>query len=160
MENIERIICGDNLASLQSLDSESVDLCYIDPPFFSGRNYAVIWNDGAEIRQFEDRWVKMGENGKMSKDINVYLDWMEPRISEIHRILKKTGTFYLHCDWHADAYLRVMCDGIFGENNFNSSVYWVRTSNTGSSKAKSRKNPINTDTILIYNKSKEYTWNR
>ena len=87
----ERIICGDNLDVLKTLETESVDLCYIDPPFFSGKNYAVIFGDDEEVRQFDDRWIKENGKGKYTKDINVYLNWMEPRLKEIHRVLKKTG---------------------------------------------------------------------
>jgi len=153
-----RIICADNLAALQSLPDESVNLCYIDPPFFTSQTYEVIWGDGYEKRSFDDRWVKMGDGGKYTKDINVYLAFMEPRLREIHRILKPTGSFYLHCDWHADAYLRVLCDEIFGGSTPRSVVYWVRSNDTGSSKSKSKQYPICTDTIFFYTKTDDYTW--
>ena len=74
-----RLYCGDNLEILATLEKESVDLIYIDPPFFSNRNYEIIWGDEAEIRSFEDRW----DGG-----INVYIDWMKDRTMELHRILK------------------------------------------------------------------------
>jgi DNA modification methylase len=96
-----RLICGDNLDILPTLDAESVNLIYLDPPFFSNRHYEIIWGDDAEIRSFEDRW----EGG-----INVYIEWMKDRVMELHRVLKPAGTFYLHCDWHASHYLKVMCD--------------------------------------------------
>lgn len=151
---IKRIICGDNLEVLKTLPDESVDLCYIDPPFFSGRNYAVIFGDKEEVRQFDDRWVKMAEKGKYSKDINVYLNWMEPRICEIHRVLKKTGSFYLHCDWHADSYLRVMCDEIFGYDRLINKITWKRSR----PKKTTMKRPNVTDTILHYSKSNDYKY--
>ena len=152
----ERIICGDNLEVLKTLETESVDLCYIDPPFFSGKNYAVIFGDDEEVRQFDDRWIKENGKGKYTKDINVYLIWMEPRIKEIHRVLKKTGSFYLHCDWHADSYLRILCDKIFGYKKLSSKINWKRMTN--------KNNSINkfgciSDTILTYNKSKDFTFN-
>lgn len=103
------IDCGDNLQRLARLAPESVDLIYLDPPFFSNKKYEVIWGDEAEIRSFEDRW----EGG-----INVYIDWMRDRIDEMHRVLKPTGSLYLHCDWHASHYLKVMLDGIFKPQNF------------------------------------------
>lgn len=124
--NIQRVICGDNLEVLKTLEDESIDLCYIDPPFFSGRNYAIIFGDEEEIRQFDDRWVKMNETGKYTKDINVYLNWIEPRIKEIYRILKPTGSFYLHCDWHAGHYLKVTCDNIFGYDKFKTEIKWKK----------------------------------
>lgn len=153
-EKTERIICGDNLEILQNLKSESVDLCYIDPPFFSGKTYAVIWHDGAEIRQFEDRWVKMGSKGKYSKDINVFLDWMKPRLDEIYRVLKKTGSFYLHCDYHANSYLRMLCDGIFGYGRLINQITWQRSR----PKKTSGKRPNVTDTIFHYSKSSTYCY--
>ena len=93
-----------------------IDLCYIDPPFFSNKHYEVIFNDGEEIRSFEDRW---------KGNIYHYIEWMKDRIFEIHRLLKDTGSFYLHCDWHAGHYLKVMCDEKFGINNFRNEIIWV-----------------------------------
>ena len=89
------LYCGDNLEILATMEAESVDLIYIDPPFFSNRYYEIIWGDEAEIRSFEDRW----EGG-----INVYIDWMKERVMELHKVLKPTGSMYLHCDWHAGRY--------------------------------------------------------
>jgi DNA modification methylase len=109
------LICGDNMAILPTLEKESVDLIYVDPPFFSNRNYEIIWGDEAEITSFEDRW----EGG-----INVYIEWMKQRVIELHRVLKPNGTFYLHCDWHAGHYLKVMCDEIFGYGNFVNEIVW------------------------------------
>lgn len=152
---MKRIICGDNLDIIKSIKSNSLDLVYIDPPFFTSRNYEIIWGDKAEIRAFDDRWVSMGD-GKYSKDINVYLNFMQPRLEEIYRVLKKTGSFYLHCDYHADAYLRILCDTVFGENNFRNRICWKRTN----AKGRSKKNfNINHDVILFYTKSSEYTFN-
>lgn len=110
-----KLICGDNLEVLSTFDKDSVDLIYIDPPFFSNRNYEIIWGDEAEIRSFEDRW----EGG-----IEVYVDWMRERVRELYRVLKPTGSFYLHCDWHAGHYLKVMCDEIFGYNKFRNEIVW------------------------------------
>lgn len=110
-----KLICGDNLDRLPKLEKESVDLIYLDPPFFTNRNYEIIWGDEAEIRSFEDRW----EGG-----INVYIDWMKQRVIELHRVLKPTGSFYLHCDWHASHYLKVMVDEIFGRSNFLNEIVW------------------------------------
>jgi len=88
MKNI--LYCGDNLDILRKhVKDESTDLIYIDPPFFSNRHYEVVWGDEAEVRSFEDRW----EGG-----INVYIEWMRPRVEELYRVLKSTGSFYLHCD--------------------------------------------------------------
>jgi len=141
-----KLICGDNLEILATIDAESVDLIYIDPPFFSNRHYELIWGDEAEIRSFEDRW----EGG-----INVYVDWMRQRVIELHRVLKKTGSFYLHCDWHAGHYLKVMCDDIFGYGNFRNEIAWCYHKWSVSQRQFVR----NHDMILFYAKSDANTFN-
>lgn len=143
-----KLICGDNLEILATMDKESVDLIYIDPPFFSNRHYEIIWGDEAEIRSFEDRW----EGG-----INVYIDWMKQRVMELHRVLKPTGAFYLHCDWHASHYLKVMMDEVFGYNNFRSNIVWCYKTRQFSKRYWNHKH----DDILFYVKdnTKPYVFN-
>jgi DNA modification methylase len=143
---MNKLICGDNLKELATMEKESIDLIYIDPPFFSNQNYEIIWGDEAEIRSFEDRW-----QGR----INVYIDWMKQRVIELHRVLKSTGSFYLHCDWHAGHYLKVMCDEIFGVNNFRNEIIWhyKRWSNVSQNFQRMH------DVILFYTKSKKYNFN-
>ena len=102
------IYCGDNLEQLKKLPDACVDLIYIDPPFNSNRNYEVFWGETKEKRSFEDRHAST----------QAYIDFMRPRCVELARVLKKTGSFYYHCDWHASHYVNVMLDQIFGENNF------------------------------------------
>jgi len=114
---VNAIYEGDNLEIMSKFPSNSVDLIYADPPFFSNRQYEVIWDDGAEIRAFQDRW-KGG--------IEHYITWMEPRLKECQRLLRETGSMYLHCDWHANAHLRILMDRIFGENNFRNEIVWKR----------------------------------
>jgi len=135
------LYCGDNLQRLSLLPSESVDLIYLDPPFFSNRNYEVIWGDEAEVRSFEDRW----EGG-----INRYVGWMRERMMEIHRTLKPTGSMYLHCDPNASHYLKVASDSIFGAERFLNEIIWKRTTTHSDAK---RWAPVS-DTILFYSKSK------
>jgi DNA modification methylase len=89
------IYCGDCADILKGFETGRVDLCYIDPPFESKKEYEIIFGDAQEKRAFNDRWVASGE-GRYSKDMNTYINYMEPIIQEIHRILKPTGTFYLH----------------------------------------------------------------
>ena len=145
---LNKLILGDNLEVLKSLPDESVDLIYIDPPFFSNRNYAVIWGDKGEIRSFEDCW-----NG----GVDTYINWMYKRVLELHRVLKSTGSMYLHCDWHADAYLRVyVMDKIFGMENFRNEITWQRTSAHNDAR---KKMPNLSDKIYYYSKSKNYTYN-
>jgi DNA modification methylase len=132
--------CEDNLYALSRLPDECVDLIYLDPPFFSNRTYEVIWGDEAEVRSFEDRW----EGG-----INVYLEWMEVRLRQLHRVLKRTGSLYLHCDQAAGHYLKVLLDEIFGTANFRNEIIWRRT---GSNSARKRFGPIHQN-IFYYGKS-------
>lgn len=136
----------DNLARLAALPDESVDLVYLDPPFFSNRIYEVIWGDEAEVRSFEDRW-KGG--------IKHYVDWMRRRAGELHRVLQPNGSLYLHCDPNASHYLKVMLDDIFGESRFRSEITWQRTNTHSDAR---RWSPIS-DTILYYGKSDQPTWN-
>ncbi len=136
------IQCADNLAALGQMPDECVDLVYLDPPFFSNRKYEVIWGDEAEVRSFEDRW----EGG-----INVYLDWMEARLRHLHRVLRPTGSLYLHCDQAAGHYLKVALDRIFGQRHFRSEIIWRRT---GSNSASQRFGPIH-QTIFYYRKSSD-----
>jgi len=111
------LICGDNLNALDDLIKKGIraDLIYLDPPFFSNRHYEVIWGDEAEVRSFKDRW----EGG-----INVYIEWMRERITKMHDVLKDGGSIYLHCDWHASHYLKVMMDEVFGDKGFQNEVIW------------------------------------
>lgn len=133
--------CGDNLARLRELPDECVDLIYLDPPFFSNRNYEVIWGDEAEVASFEDRWT-----GGME----VYVEWMESRLRQMHRVLRLSGSLYVHCDAAASHYLKVALDGIFGPQHFRNEIIWRRT---GSNSAAKRYGPLH-QTILYYVKSK------
>ena len=98
------VYCGDNLEQLAKLPDACVDLIYIDPPFNSNRNYEVFWGETKEKRAFEDR----------HESTRAYIDYMRPRCVQLARVLKKTGSFYYHCDWHASHYVKVMLDQIFG----------------------------------------------
>jgi hypothetical protein len=139
---INKIILGDNFDIMRVMPSESVDLIYLDPPFFSNRNYEIIWGDEGEIRSFKDRW---------SGGIEHYITWLKERVEQMYRVLKPTGSLFIHCDWHADAYIRVfILDKIFGEKNFINQIVWHY--NTGGKGKKSflKKH----DTIFFYAKAK------
>ncbi len=140
------IYCGDNLGKLESLPPACVDLIYIDPPFNSNRNYEVFWGETKETRAFEDR----------HESTKAYIEFMRPRCVELARVLKKTGSFYYHCDWHASHYVKVMLDQIFGESNFQNEIIWKRTSAHSSAQ---RYGPIH-DTLLFFTGSEAYTWNQ
>ena len=141
------IYCEDNLERLSRLPSEAVDLVYLDPPFFSNRDYELIWGDEAEVRSFEDRW----EGG-----MNHYAGWMCERVLEMHRVLKPTGSIYLHCDSNASHYLKVMMDSVFGANNFRNEIVWRRTTPKG---LMSRRLARSHDVLLSYQMSENATWN-
>src|ERR1035437_8375902 len=112
------IYCGDNLDQLKKLPDACIDLIYIDPPFNSNRNYEIFWPETSEKRRFDDR----------HESTKAYIDYMRPRCEQLARVLKKTGSFYYPCDWHASHYVKVMLDDILGENNFQNEIVWKRTS--------------------------------
>ncbi len=140
------IYCGDNLKMLSDIPDESVDLIYIDPPFNSNRNYEVFWGDSGEKRAFEDR----------HGDVQAYIDYMCPRVLELYRVLKKTGSFYYHCDWHASHYVKIMLDQIFNFNNFQNEIVWHYRRWSAAANFFQRMH----DTIFWYTKSDVYTFNK
>jgi DNA modification methylase len=141
------IYCGDNLDQLRKMPEASIDLIYIDPPFNSNRNYEVFWGETKEKRAFEDRHAST----------QAYIEFMRPRCVEMSRVLKKTGSFYYHCDWHASHYVKVMLDQILGENNFQNEIVWKRSS----AHSDSVRYGANHDTLFFYTGgANEWTWNR
>jgi DNA modification methylase len=138
------IYCGDNIDRLKNLPDACVDFIYIDPPFNSNRNYEVFWGETKEKRAFEDR----------HESTRAYIDYMRPRCVELARVLKKAGSFYYHCDWHASHYVKVMLDQIFGENSFQNEIVWKRTSSHNDSKKWAHIH----DTIFFY-AGKGFCWN-
>ncbi len=140
------IYCGDNLDQLKRFPDACIDLIYIDPPFNSNRNYEVFWGETKEKRSFEDRHAST----------QAYIDYMRPRCVELGRVLKKTGSFYYHCDWHASHYVKVMLDQILGENNFRNEIAWMRTQG----RKAERQWPRIHDTIFFYTGGgSHWTWN-
>lgn len=139
------IYCGDNLEQLKKLPDACVDLIYIDPPFNSNRNYEVFWGETKEKRAFEDR----------HESTQAYIDYMRPRCVELARVLKKTGSFYYHCDWHASHYVKVMLDQILGENNFQNEIVWKRSHAHNSA----NRYGSNHDVIFFYTGGDKWTWN-
>ena len=139
------IYCGDNLEQLKKLPDACVDLIYIDPPFNSNRNYEVFWGETKEKRAFEDRHAST----------QAYIDYMRPRCVELARVLKKTGSFYYHCDWHASHYVKVMLDQCFGEGNFQNEIVWRRTKAHNDS----RRYGANHDSVFFYSSGNKWTWN-
>ncbi|MFH1219036.1 MAG: site-specific DNA-methyltransferase [Candidatus Eisenbacteria bacterium] len=140
-----RLFWGDNLHVMRQLPSESIDLVYIDPPFFSGRQYNVIFGDQNELRSFSDIW----EGGMPG-----YLIWLNARLYEMKRLLKKTGSIYVHCDWHASHYIKVEMDKIFGWRAFLNEVVWAYNVGGKGSSRWARKH----DVLLFYTKTDEYVF--
>ncbi|MFH1220592.1 MAG: site-specific DNA-methyltransferase [Candidatus Eisenbacteria bacterium] len=116
---LNRLFFGDCLHVMRMLPSECVDLIYIDPPFFSGRNYNIIFGDKNEVRSFTDIW----EGGMPG-----YLIWLNARLYEMKRLLKPSGSIYVHLDWHAVHYVKCEMDRIFGYDNFDTEIIWKSTS--------------------------------
>jgi len=146
-----KLILGDNLAVLQSIPDKSVDLIYLDPPFFSNRTYEIIWGDDGEKRSFEDRFAG---------GIDHYISWLKIRVRQMHRILKDTGSIFLHCDWHANAEIKIdILNKIFGRNNFRNEIIWKRKNSVGQSNMKSNQFGYNIDTIFFYSKTKNNVFN-
>jgi site-specific DNA-methyltransferase (adenine-specific) len=176
---------GDNLKILREyIKDESVDLIYLDPPFNSNRNYNVLFKDesGAEaeaqITAFEDTWhwnaaaerafheliLQADDVSKMveafrsfigTNQMMAYLVMMAARLVELHRVLKDTGSLYLHCDPTASHYLKILLDTIFGAENFRSEVIWKRAAAHGGAV---NYNNIH-DVIFYFSKSKFPKWN-
>ncbi len=142
-----KVYLGDNLEVLRTLKSESIDLIYIDPPFFSGRNYNVIWGDTNEVRTFGDIW----EGG-----ITSYLIWLNARLWEMRRVLKKTGSIYVHCDWHASHYIKTEMDKIFGYDSFRTELIWSYRKWGNGNRGFLRNN----DSIFYYAKSSGHIFNK
>lgn len=141
------LYCDDNRKRLTEFPDECIDLIYLDPPFFSNRSYEVIWGEEAEIRSFKDRW---------DAGVHGYIDWMSYRLAELYRLLKPTGSLYLHCDPNASHYLKVHLDDLFGGRQFRNEIVWKRFSGKNDPGRFGRSH----DTILFYTRSDDYTWNR
>jgi hypothetical protein len=140
-----RLYYGDNLQVLRTLPSKSIDLIYIDPPFFSGAEYNVIWGDTNEVRTFSDIW----EGG-----LDTYLIWLNARLWEMRRVLKDTGSIYVHCDWHASHYIKAEMDKIFGYENFRNEIIWRRST----AHSDGRKYGQVHDVIFWYARTPTYPW--
>lgn len=140
---INHLYRGDCLSVLNQVDDESIDMIYIDPPFFSQRYYESIWGESAEKYAFEDRW-KGG--------IETFLTYLVERIRKLHSKLKPTGTMYVHLDWHICHYVKVEMDKIFGYNNFLNEIIWCYNVGGKSKRQWARKH----DTILFYAKSQDW----
>ena len=122
---MNKVIAGDNLEVMRGMDAESVDLIYADPPFGTGQD----WSAYVDKRTGDE-----------------YLAWIEPRLTEMHRMLKPAGSIYLHCDPTMSHYLKVLTDAIFGRSNFRNEVIWSYNSRTMTTKWFAKKH----DVLIFY----------
>jgi adenine specific DNA methylase Mod len=176
---------GDNLDILRRyLKDETVDLVYLDPPFNSAQNYNAFFHEkdgtdaASQIHAFEDTWhwdietkkaydAVTEQPGKVSdvmqafytflggNDMMAYLTMMSSRLVELRRVLKSTGSLYLHCDPTASHYLKLLCDAIMGKEHFRNEIIWQRTSSHNDSKKWMDVH----DVLLYYAKSDDNLWN-
>ena len=170
---------NDNLHVLRGLDSDSIDLIYLDPPFNSNRSFEAPIGSEAAGAAFKDSWTlndldkawhgELAERAPAlyhairaagfshSKSMKAYLIMMGIRMLEMHRILKRTGTIYLHCDDTAAHYLKMMMDSIFGKDNFRNEIIWQRAVTTKGNLTKGLAR--DSDLIFRYSKSSDFVWN-
>ena len=152
-----QLILGDNLQVMSALLAEfegRINLIYADPPFFSNRRYPMRIGRGEDSRNPKEWQLAEGYPDHWT-DLNAYLDMLYPRLSLMYRLLAPTGTLYLHLDWHASAYARLILDEIFGSDRLLNEIVWIYHGPSPIRSAFSRKH----DTILMYTKSDEYTFN-
>ena len=172
---------GDNLDILRGLNSASVDLIYLDPPFNSNRNYAAPVGSAAAGAAFKDTWTLsdldtawMGLVADQQpalyqalaaaglthgKGMQSYLCMMAVRLLEMRRVLKDTGSIYLHCDPTASHYLKLLMDSIYGARNFRSEITWRRTNAHSDTRQGRRQHGRIHDILLFYTKSDQWNWN-
>ena len=168
----ESVWTGDNLAVMRGINSECIDLIYLDPPFNSNRTYEAPIGSKAAGASFKDAWtlddIDVHEHGELAdrnpaaysvieaarqshgKGMQSYLIFMAVRLLEMRRILKPSGSIYLHCDPTASHYLKLLMDGIFGRGNFQNEIVWKRYNRPKGSQHKSRRFGRSSDALLFY----------
>ena len=174
----QTIWTGDNLPILRGMNSESVDLIYLDPPFNSKANYAAPIGSKAAGAAFKDTWTLSDVDAEWINLIEVkhpalyrvllaamtssdksYLAYMAARLLEMRRVLKPTGSIYLHCDPTMSHYLKLVMDAIFGRSEFRTEIAWKRTSSHSDGTQGRKQYGRIRDVILFYSLGKEWTWN-
>ncbi len=174
----QTIWTGDNLPILRGMNSESVDLIYLDPPFNSKANYAAPIGSKAAGAAFKDTWTLSDVDAEwinlieakhpalyrvllaaMTSSDKSYLAYMAARLLEMRRVLKPTGSLYLHCDPTMSHYLKLVMDAIFGRSEFRTEIAWKRTSSHSDGTQGRKQYGRIRDVILFYSMGKEWTWN-
>jgi DNA modification methylase len=152
-----RLFLGDNLSVMTSLLYEyegRINLIYADPPFFTNRKYSARIGRGEDSRK-PDQWQTADGYHDNWDGLDSYLDFLYQRLSIMYRLLAPNGTLYLHLDWHADSYARLLLDELFGADHLLNEIIWAYHGPSPIRRAFNRKH----DTILAYVKGEEYTFN-
>lgn len=152
-----RLFLGDNYSTMSALLPEyegRVDLVYADPPFFTNRKFNIRIGRGEDSRK-PSKWKLAEGYHDAWLGLDPYLQFLYERLSLMYRLLAPNGTLYLHLDWHADAYARLLLDEIFGADNFINEIIWAYHGPSPIKTAFNRKH----DTILSYAKGRHYTFN-
>jgi len=152
-----RLILGDNLPVMAALLPEyegRIDLIYADPPFFTNRKFSARIGRGEDSRK-PDEWQLTEGYRDHWPDLDSYLEFLYQRLALMYRLLAPNGTLYLHLDWHADSYARLLLDEFFGVDNMLNEIIWTYHGPSPIRRAFNRKH----DTILVYVKGKDYTFN-
>ena len=173
------IFTGDNLPILRGINSDSVDLIYLDPPFNSNANYAAPIGSKAAGAEFKDTWtlndvdaawldlietkhpaLNRVIHAAMTNSDKSYLIYMAVRLLEMHRVLKTTGSIYLHCDPTMSHYLKLLLDAVFGRKQFRNEIVWQRASGRAKgSQYESKSFGRDVDNILHFSKSDGFLHN-
>lgn len=135
---------GDNLNALKLIPSNSINLIYLDPPFFTKKNYSKGFKEDGNRQEFSD-------NGW--KDLKDYLKFIKERVVELHRTLRKDGALYFHCDWHASHYIKIILDSVFGYDNFRNEISVKRIKKNVNEREMVKKLNVGYDVVLFYAKS-------
>ena len=173
---------GDNLDILRGINSESIDLIYLDPPFNSNRDYAAPIGSEAAGAAFKDTWtlddVDEAWHGEIADrdpalysiidaaglahgaSMKSYLIMMAVRLMEMRRLLKEAGSIYLHCDPTASHYLKTLMDAIFGAVNFRNDIVWKRKAGRGETQNAAIRFGVTADVLLFYARSPATVLNR
>jgi len=152
-----RLLLGDNLSLMAALlpDYEArINLIYADPPFFTNRKYAARIGRGEDSRK-PAQWQMADGYHDNWEDLDSYLDFLYQRLALMYRLLAPNGTMYLHLDWHADSYARLLLDELFGADHLLNEIIWAYHGPSPIRRAFNRKH----DTILAYVKNDQYTFN-
>jgi len=152
-----QLVFGDNFSLLSNLTqthASKVDLIYIDPPFFTNRDFSARVGKGEDSRKPQNWRLAAGYDDTWS-GLEPYLQFLYERLNLAHQILSPSGSLYLHLDWHADAYARLILDEIFGSNRLLNEIIWTYHGPSPIRSAFNRKH----DTILVYTKSDNYIFN-